>query len=83
MSLSSFLSLQQKLGQLTVIARYIYTSNVLVTYSKNKYLWRQLVSLNNIFMINLKKDFRLTERLLYSRFPEYQSANPGWSVQPW
>lgn len=80
MSLSSFLSLQQKLGQLTVIARYIYTSNVLVTYSKNKYLWRQLVSLNNIFMINLKKDFRLTERLLYSRFPEYQSANPGWSV---
>ena len=80
MSLSSFLSLQQKLGQLTVIARYIYTSNVLVTYSKNKYLWRQLVSLNNIFMINLKKDFRLTERLLYSRFPEYQSAIPGWSV---
>ena len=80
MSLSSFLSLQQKLGQLTVIARYIYTSNVLVTYSKNKYLWRQLVSLNNIFMINLKKDFRLTERLLYSRFPEYQSANSGWSV---
>ena len=80
MSLSSFLSLQQKLGQLTVIARYIYTSNVLVTYSKNKYLWRQLVSLNNNFMINLKKDFRLTERLLYSRFPEYQSANPGWSV---
>ena len=80
MSLSSFLSLQQKLGQLTVIARYIYTSNVLVTYSKNKYLWRQLVSLNNIFMINLKKDFRLTERLLYSRFPEYQSTNPGWSV---
>ena len=80
MSLSSFLSLQQKLGQLTVIARYIYTSNVLVTYSKNKYLWRQLVSLNNIFMINLKKDFRLTERLLYSRFLEYQSANPGSSV---